>query len=122
MGGTEETWQLIGRMVVGVILVRVVEMIPFLRYVILIRFSAALGHGRHFSGNLPAFHSSTSRNGAVSTRYASAAAPQHHHRRPPTRLIGSAKSRVDPSQKLQAGQLMTLWVAALAAATKSSGK
>jgi hypothetical protein len=30
MGHTRETWQLIGRMVVGVILVRVVEMIPFL--------------------------------------------------------------------------------------------
>jgi cytoskeletal protein CcmA (bactofilin family) len=29
MGHTRETWQLIGRMVVGVILVRVVEMIPF---------------------------------------------------------------------------------------------
>jgi cytoskeletal protein CcmA (bactofilin family)/anti-sigma factor RsiW len=30
MGHTRETWQLIGRMVVGVIVVRVVEMIPFL--------------------------------------------------------------------------------------------
>ena len=30
MGHTRETWQLIGRMVVGVILIRVVEMIPFL--------------------------------------------------------------------------------------------
>ena len=30
MGHTRETWQLIGRMVVGVILVRVVEMIPHL--------------------------------------------------------------------------------------------
>jgi hypothetical protein len=30
MGHTRETWQLIGRMVVGVIIVRVVEMIPFL--------------------------------------------------------------------------------------------
>jgi cytoskeletal protein CcmA (bactofilin family) len=30
MGHTQETWQLIGRMVVGVILVRVVEMIPHL--------------------------------------------------------------------------------------------
>jgi cytoskeletal protein CcmA (bactofilin family) len=30
MGRTRETWQLIGRMVVGVIVVRVVEMIPFL--------------------------------------------------------------------------------------------
>lgn len=29
MGRTRETWQLIGRMVVGVILIRVVEMIPF---------------------------------------------------------------------------------------------
>jgi cytoskeletal protein CcmA (bactofilin family) len=29
MGHTRETWQLIGRMVVGVILIRVVEMIPF---------------------------------------------------------------------------------------------
>lgn len=30
MGHTRETWQLVGRMVVGVILVRVAEMIPFL--------------------------------------------------------------------------------------------
>ena len=30
MGHTRETWQLIGRMVVGVIIVRVLEMIPFL--------------------------------------------------------------------------------------------
>ena len=30
MGHTRETWQLIGRMVVGVILVRVAEMVPFL--------------------------------------------------------------------------------------------
>jgi len=30
MGRTRETWQLIGRMVVGVIIIRVVEMIPFL--------------------------------------------------------------------------------------------
>jgi len=60
LGRTRDTWQLIGRMVVGVIILRVVEMIPFLGF--WIRFGVLLwGMGaislaiyRHFSPAHPA--------------------------------------------------------------------
>jgi cytoskeletal protein CcmA (bactofilin family) len=55
MGHTRETWQLIGRMVVGVILVRVVEMIPFfggwVRFAVLLWGMGAISLAiyRHFT-------------------------------------------------------------------------
>jgi cytoskeletal protein CcmA (bactofilin family) len=55
MGHTRETWQLIGRMVVGVIILRVVEMIPFLggwvRFAVLLWGMGAISLAiyRHFT-------------------------------------------------------------------------
>jgi hypothetical protein len=55
MGHTRETWQLIGRMVVGVIVVRVLGMIPFLggwvRFAVLLWGMGAISLAiyRHFT-------------------------------------------------------------------------
>ena len=81
MGHTRETWQLIGRMVVGVILVRVVEMIPFLGRVGQV-CRAAVGYGRHFAGDLSAFHPGASRDRARVAGYAPVSLP-------PNTTIGS---------------------------------
>ena len=60
MGRTRETWQLVGRMVVGVILVRVVEMIPFLggwvKFAVLLWGMGAISLAiyRHFTPAHPA--------------------------------------------------------------------
>jgi cytoskeletal protein CcmA (bactofilin family) len=60
MGHTRETWQLIGRMVVGVILVRVVEMIPFfggwVKFAVLLWGMGAISLAiyRHFTPAHPA--------------------------------------------------------------------
>ena len=110
MGRTSETWQFIGRMVVGVILVRVMGMIPFLGF--WVRVAVVLwGMGAISLAIYRRFHPAMGATAPVNSCRSDSAAAQHHHRKPTTGIKRESRFQVLIAASLVHALLITRLIA-----------